>query len=133
MTLPYPSKPGEFDDQGRRKDPNMYRTSYHDMCLGMEVCVKSDFPSGYGGHVPTVRHQILFKDSPEARELQARAADVTRDSFGGFEANIKGEPYLTKNAKKKAEGPSAGFFPPTLVRPPWAIDFPDRCKRGQTH
>lgn len=124
MELPDCTSFGEFDERGRLKDPNMYRTSYHDMCLGLEVCVKSDFPSGYGGHVPTLRHQILFKNSPEAKELEARKADVTRDSFGGFDANIKGIPYLTKNAKRKAEGPSAGYFPPILVRPPWAVDVP---------
>ncbi|OEH74055.1 hypothetical protein cyc_06056 [Cyclospora cayetanensis] len=124
MELSVPGGYGMLDKQGRQKDPNMYRTSYNDMCKGLEVCVKSDFPSGYGGHVPTVRHQVLFRDSPEALAIAARAKDPTRDSFGDFAANINGIPYLTKNAKKKTEGPSAGYFPPTLVQPPWAIDIP---------
>ncbi|KAL8424820.1 hypothetical protein Efla_001625 [Eimeria flavescens] len=112
MESPHP--PPEVDSQGRLKDPNLYRTSYLDMCLGREVCVKSDFPSGYGGHVPRVRHQLLFNDCAEVSLLRARRSDPERDSFGSFDANINGTPYLTIHAKPKAEGPQAGFFPPSL-------------------
>ncbi|KAL8432830.1 hypothetical protein ACSSS7_004330 [Eimeria intestinalis] len=129
MASPQPQRFQEVDKRGRFKDPNMYRTSYHDMCLGLEVCVKSDYPSGYGGHIPTLHHQLLFSNCPEAQQLRARASDPNRDSFGTFEANLTGVPYLTKHAKVKAEGPRAGFFPRTLVLPPWAIDYPQNKQK----
>ncbi|EER13809.1 hypothetical protein Pmar_PMAR000972 [Perkinsus marinus ATCC 50983] len=49
---------------------NMYRTNYHDMVNLREVAVRSDFPSGYAGHVPVVKHDILFKNTKLWQDFQ---------------------------------------------------------------
>ncbi|KAF4677833.1 hypothetical protein FOL47_009744 [Perkinsus chesapeaki] len=49
---------------------NMYRTNYHDMVNLREVAVRSDFPSGYAGHVPTLKHDILFKNTKLWQDFQ---------------------------------------------------------------
>ncbi|CDJ45041.1 hypothetical protein ETH_00007000, partial [Eimeria tenella] len=116
------------------QDPNMYRTSYNDMCQGREVSVQSDFPSGYGGHVPVVGHQLLFKNCKEVLEIKKREKDPSRDSFGGFEANKMGYPYLTKGAKGPPGAPQGRTLlehyrglPGPRRGPPGAPEGPRRC------
>ncbi|KAF4727235.1 hypothetical protein FOZ63_019014, partial [Perkinsus olseni] len=42
----------------------------HDMVNLREVAVRSDFPSGYAGHVPTLKHDLLFKNTKLWQDFQ---------------------------------------------------------------
>eukprot|EP00397_Hematodinium_sp_SG-2012_P060562 GEMP01079045.1.p1 GENE.GEMP01079045.1~~GEMP01079045.1.p1 ORF type:complete len:172 (+),score=36.04 GEMP01079045.1:88-603(+) len=106
----------KWHESFRDASKNMYRTSYTDMIHGREVSVTSDFPSGYGGHIPAIRHDILFRNTGFDRTRRIRQCDFSRDSFPDFSTQIAG---------RAAEAP-----PPVdrqLQRPtPWAITAPIR-------
>merc|ERR1740121_2065344 len=78
---------------------NMYRTSYQDMSHGQEVAVKSDFPSGYGGHVPSFRHDVLFRNNAFDRDCEQRRHDPRREAFPSFQDQISGIPTFTNRPR----------------------------------
>ncbi|PHJ20230.1 hypothetical protein CSUI_005938 [Cystoisospora suis] len=117
---------GMLDCQLRVRDMNAYRTSYGDMTRGLETHVKSNMPAGYGGHVPTTRHDVLHRNTQFDERLTQLETDPNRDTFGGFTANLTGVPYLTRNPRVPGTNPTAGCFPEGLVVPPWAILQPQR-------
>lgn len=102
---------------------NMYRTSYTDMIHGREISVASDYPSGYGGHVPSLRHDVLFRNSGFDRQRALMHYDVARDTLPSFKSQIDGVPASAKprGAKKV---PTTGTLPKSNVRPPWAVAMP---------
>lgn len=104
---------------------NMYRTSYSDMTYGREVSVKSDFPSGYGGHVPSVRHDVLFRNTAFDREMSLRKGNRNRDTHSSFEEQIAGVPCTTRFPLGAKRSPTYGTIPhdgtTTMPKAPWAI------------
>ena len=61
--------------------------------------MKSNYPSGYGGHIPLQGHRVMFLSSQEAVEIFQREKNKERDAFGGFDNIIKGIPSYTLNAR----------------------------------
>mmetsp|Transcript_88729 Transcript_88729/g.287295 ORF Transcript_88729/g.287295 Transcript_88729/m.287295 type:complete len:226 (-) Transcript_88729:91-768(-) len=102
---------------------NMYRTSYADMSHGREVAVRSDFPSGYGGHVPSLRHDILFRNTAFDRETSMRRNDPCRDTHPSFSEQVAGVPCATANPRGARKVPTYGTVPhdgtTTMPKPPW--------------
>lgn len=104
---------------------NMYRTSYQDMSYGREVSVKSDLPSGYGGHVPSLRHDVLFRNTAFDRETTGRRFNPNRDAFPEFQDQISGIPTYTSQPHGAKKVPTYGTIPhngtTTMLKPPWGI------------
>lgn len=100
---------------------NMYRTSYQDMVHGREVAVKNDFPDGYGGHVPSLRHDVLFRNTKFDRMHDSLRGNVARDIFPSFQEQNEGIPSSTRFPRGKKKPPTAGTVPHVLVKPPWAL------------
>ncbi|EPR62091.1 hypothetical protein TGPRC2_224845 [Toxoplasma gondii TgCatPRC2] len=92
-------KAGMLDSQLRVRDLNAYRTSTADMTQGLETHVKSCMPSGYGGHVPTMRHDVLHRNTQFDDRLYKLTHDPNRDTFGDFEDNLQGRSCLTRNPR----------------------------------
>eukprot|EP00434_Breviolum_minutum_P034718 symbB.v1.2.030732.t1/scaffold3495.1/size92607/2 len=123
-----PNDPGKEDDDWHEtyRDfvKNMYRTSYNDMARNREVHVKSDMPSGFGGHVPSVRHDVLFRNTAFDRAQEALRNDPNRDARPSFQDHIAGIPTtpLPRGARKP---PSFGVVPhdgtTTMLKPPWGV------------
>jgi len=120
-----PANQSEWHEVHRDMMKNMYRTSYSDMSHGREVSVKSDFPSGYGGHVPSVRHDITFRNTAFDREQGQRRYHPTRDTHPSFEEQIAGVPGHTSNPRGARRQPTYGTIPHngTTGMPnfPWAV------------
>jgi len=122
---------GDPEDQAswhasfRDASNNMYRTSYTDMSHGREVCVRSDYPSGYGGHVPSVRHDVLFRNTGFDMETAGRRTDQKRDAFPGFRDQILGIPTTTSCPRGAKKTPTHGIIPhngtTTMLKPPWGV------------
>lgn len=114
----------EWHEAYRDMMQDMYRTSYVDMVSGREVAVKSDFPSGYGGHVPSLRHDALFRETKFDRTLDALRADPGRDTLPGFKELKDGVPAYTARPRG-ARKPETAFTHPgppgTLITAPWAV------------
>lgn len=95
------------------------------MSHGREVHVKSDFPSGYGGHVPAIRHDILFKNTSHDRKATLMRTDPSRDAFPSFVEQINGIPSSTKFPQGAKKNPTYGVVPhdgtTTMLRPPWGV------------
>lgn len=100
---------------------NMYRTSYQDMIHGREVSVKNDFPAGYRGHVPSLRHDVLFRNTGFDRMREVLSTDPGRDVFPSFTEQNTGVPTYTKTPRGIVQAPTAGCGPDVLVKPPWAL------------
>merc|ERR1719436_1963957 len=92
-----PKTQHQWHETFRDSAKNMFRTSYADMSFGREVAVKSDLPSGYGGHVPSIRHDILFRNTAFDRTTSIRRVDPCRDAFPSFEDHIAGIPTAILN------------------------------------
>lgn len=105
---------------------NMYRTSYLDMVHGREVSVKNDMPAGYGGHVPNLRHDVLFRNTAFDRKLENLKSDIARDTLPSFESQNQGIPCYTAFPRGKMLPPTAGTVPNITVKPPWALTLPLR-------
>merc|ERR1719335_397326 len=100
---------------------NTYRTTYNDMVHGREVSVRSDFPSGYGGHVPSLRHDVLFRNTAFDRMRATMQANVSRDVFSSFNGQIEGIPTHTKQPRGSKRVPTAHTIPNSTCKPPWAM------------
>eukprot|EP00929_Paragymnodinium_shiwhaense_P018293 TRINITY_DN1285_c0_g1_i1.p2 TRINITY_DN1285_c0_g1~~TRINITY_DN1285_c0_g1_i1.p2 ORF type:complete len:120 (+),score=23.17 TRINITY_DN1285_c0_g1_i1:78-437(+) len=91
-----PALQWKWHEAYRDMSKNMYRTSYTDMTHFREVNVKSNYPAGYGGHIPLVRHDILHRNTEFDRKLACMRADPSRDAKPSFEDQICGVPTITK-------------------------------------
>jgi len=120
-----PEDQWEWHETFRDSSKNMYRTSYTDMSHGREVCVRSDLPSGYGGHVPSVRHDVLFRNTAFDRETVMRRTDANRDAFPSFQDQTSGIPTYTRFPQGAKRTPTYGITPhngtTTMLKPPWGI------------
>merc|ERR1712232_38369 len=102
---------------------NMYRTSYQDMIHGKEIAVKSDMPSGYGGHIPSLRHDVLFKNTEFDRMRGDLKKDFGRDTMPSFCEQNSGLPCMTPNPRGRPQPPTHKTIPTysNYVKPPWAL------------
>mmetsp|Transcript_37752 Transcript_37752/g.74928 ORF Transcript_37752/g.74928 Transcript_37752/m.74928 type:complete len:308 (+) Transcript_37752:68-991(+) len=120
-----PANQCDWHEAHRDMMKNMYRTSYSDMTQRREVHVRSDFPSGYGGHVPSVRHDVTFRNTAFDREQGQRRYHPTRDTHPSFEEQIAGIPCHTSNPRGARNRPTYGTIPHdgTTAMPkfPWAV------------
>eukprot|EP00933_Yihiella_yeosuensis_P061911 TRINITY_DN64780_c0_g1_i1.p1 TRINITY_DN64780_c0_g1~~TRINITY_DN64780_c0_g1_i1.p1 ORF type:complete len:223 (-),score=34.42 TRINITY_DN64780_c0_g1_i1:170-838(-) len=120
-----PAKQFEWHENYRDMMKNMYRTTYTDMAHGRETYCKSDFPSGYGGHIPCIRHDVLFKNTSFERNRVLNRSDPSRDAFPSFVDQISGLPTVTKHPCGAKKNPTKGVVPhdgtTTMLRPPWGI------------
>jgi hypothetical protein len=107
---------------------NQYRTSYQDMIHFREVNVKSDYPSGYGGHIPSIRHDILYKNTAFDRQVALRRNDPSRDAHPSFKDQISGIPTFCAKPQGAKKNPSYGVVPhdgtTTNLISPWAVVRP---------
>jgi len=94
------------------------------MLDSQEIAVKASFPSGYGGHVPNVRHDVFFENTGLFSKLEADGVNNQRDCFPAFKQQKSGAPTY-KNAVDDVV-PSFGSLPDVSVQPPWAITPPIR-------
>jgi len=124
------SKQWEWHEAYRDMTKNMYRTSYMDMSHGKEVHVKSDYPSGYGGHVPSIRHDVLFRNTSFDRQAAVRRSDPSRDAHPSFIDHISGIPTVTRFPQGAKKTPSFGVVPhdgtTSMLKPPWGIQTSKR-------
>lgn len=103
----------------------MYRTSYTDATHFREVHVKSDFPAGYGGHIPSMRHDVFFRNTEFDRKHAMTRNDPSRDAFPSFIDQIAGVPTYTTFPQGARKNPTYRVVPhdgtTTGGRPPWAM------------
>lgn len=120
-----PARQWEWHESYRDLFKNMYRTNYSDMSHGREVYVKSDFPAGYGGHIPTMRFDVLHHNTSLDRTYALRRTDPSRDAFPSFKASIEGLPGVTAFPAGARKNPTKGVVPhngtTTQLKPPWAV------------
>mmetsp|Transcript_26385 Transcript_26385/g.62910 ORF Transcript_26385/g.62910 Transcript_26385/m.62910 type:complete len:179 (-) Transcript_26385:118-654(-) len=120
-----PEKQFEWHETYRDFAKNMYRTSYSDMSRHREVHVKSDLPSGFGGHVPSVRHDILFRNTQFDKAQETLRNDPNRDARPSFQDHIAGIPTTTEFPRGARRPPSLGVVPhdgtTTMLKPPWGV------------
>jgi hypothetical protein len=120
-----PSTQWEWHEAHRDMAKNMYRTSYTDMVHAKETCMKSDYPSGYGGHVPNVRFDVLHRNTEFDRKMVLRRSDPSRDSHPSFKDHIAGIPTVCSKPQGAKKNPTYGVVPHdgTTNTPiaPWAV------------
>lgn len=120
-----PALQWEWHEAFRDQVKNMYRTSYSDMSHNREVYVKSDFPSGYGGHVPSVRHDVLHRNTAFDRKMALSRTDPSRDALPSFNDQIAGLPTSTKYPCGAKNNPTKGVVrhdgTTTMLKPPWGV------------
>mmetsp|Transcript_44012 Transcript_44012/g.79122 ORF Transcript_44012/g.79122 Transcript_44012/m.79122 type:complete len:219 (-) Transcript_44012:68-724(-) len=120
-----PSKQWEWHESYRDLFKNMYRTSYADMSHGRETYVKSDYPAGYGGHIPSMRFDVLHRNTQFDRNISLSRTDPSRDAFPSFNANLTGIPNYTAHPCGAKKNPTKGVVPhsghTTQLKPPWGV------------
>jgi len=127
MSVPMELHTGDMDTQHewheayRDMMTNMYRTSYQDMVHGREVSVRKDLPAGYGGHIPSLRHDILFRNTAFDHKQATLRSNFGRDVFPSFSEQLSGVPSHTEYPRGKRKPETAGTIPDTRVKPPWAL------------
>jgi len=125
-----PAKQWDWHEAHRDMSRNQYRTSYTDMVHFKEVNVKTDYPSGYGGHIPSIRHDILFRNTAFDRQQALRRNDPSRDSHPSFKDQISGIPTFCSKPQGAKKNPSWGVVPhdgtTTNIIAPWAVLRPVR-------
>lgn len=132
MATPLNSSIGDLSTQWKWHETfrdtakNMYRTSYNDMVHGREVACKSDFPSGYGGHIPTLRHDVLFRNTAFDRKIAMMRMNPSRDGMASYGDQIEGIPTYCTKPRGSKKVPTAGTIPNSTCKPPWALTLPLR-------
>lgn len=123
-----PAKQFDWHEAHRDIAKNQYRTSYSDMIHGREVACKSDYPSGYAGHIPNIRHDILFRNTNFDRVQALKRADPSRDAHPSFQDQIMGIPTWCAKPQGAKKNPTYGAIPHKAstgtVRPPWGVVKP---------
>uniref|UniRef100_A0A7S1AMJ8 Uncharacterized protein n=1 Tax=Noctiluca scintillans TaxID=2966 RepID=A0A7S1AMJ8_NOCSC len=112
-----------WHDEHRDHQKNMYRTSYHDMIHCRDVAVKRDMPSGYGGHIPSLRHDVLFRNT-RFDDMRADLEHPHRDTHPSFWEQKAGIPSHTDNPRGARRPPTTGTVPNARVAPRWGLTFP---------
>jgi len=119
------SKQSQWHEAHRDMAKNMYRTSYSDMSNMREVHVRSEYPAGYGGHIPSLRHDVLFRNTSFSKNLHLRRTDPCRDSHPSFEDQISGLPTITAFPNGAKKNPTLGVVrhdgTTTMPKAPWGI------------
>jgi len=125
-----PASQWDWHEAHRDMAKNQYRTSYTDMVHFKEVNVKSDYPSGYGGHIPCIRHDILFRNTAFDRQQALRRNDPGRDAHPSFKDHIAGIPTWCAKPQGAKKNPTHGVVPhdgtTTNIISPWAVMKPIR-------
>jgi hypothetical protein len=107
---------------------NQYRTSYTDMVHFKEVNVKSDYPSGYGGHIPCIKHDILHRNTAFDRNQVLKRSDPSRDAHPSFRDQLAGIPTFCAKPQGARKNPTYGVVPhdgtTTNLISPWAVVKP---------
>jgi len=120
-----PAKQWDWHEVHRDMAKNMYRTSYTDMIHFKEVNVKSDYPSGYGGHIPSIRHDILHRNTAYDRQIALRRNDPSRDAHPSFQDQISGIPTWCKKPQGAKKNPTYGVVPhngtTSQLIAPWGV------------
>jgi hypothetical protein len=127
---PDPANQWEWHEAYRDMAKNQYRTSYTDMSHFKEINVRTDYPSGYGGHIPSIRHDILYRNTAFDRQQALRRNDPSRDSHPSFKDQIAGIPTWCAKPQGARKNPTLGVFPhdgtTTNLISPWAVVRPVR-------
>eukprot|EP00930_Biecheleria_cincta_P046552 TRINITY_DN32107_c0_g1_i1.p1 TRINITY_DN32107_c0_g1~~TRINITY_DN32107_c0_g1_i1.p1 ORF type:complete len:260 (-),score=24.13 TRINITY_DN32107_c0_g1_i1:128-802(-) len=125
LTAGEPENQMEWHESYRDFQKNMYRTTYSDMSHSREVHVRSDYPSGFGGHVPSLRHDVLFRNTQFDRMQRDRQNDPNRDAMPDFKDHIAGIPTTTMRPQGAKRPPTVGVVPhdgsTTMMKPPWGV------------
>jgi len=100
---------------------NCYRTSYHDMIDGRDMAVKSDLPSGYGGHVAKLSHDVLFDNTCFQTEQTTLHEDPNRERLPDFEYQRLGLPVSTDKPKGAKHFKTYKTINVSGCVPPWAV------------
>jgi len=119
-----PALQWQWHEAYRDMQKNMYRTSYTDATHFRETYVKSDFPAGYGGHIPSIRHDVLHRNTEFDRKAACMRQDPSRDSHISFIDQIAGVPTVTKfpcGAKKNPTKNVSQHDGTTRPLAPWGI------------
>lgn len=120
-----PARQWEWHESFRDLAKNQFRTSYNDMTHFREVHVRNEYPAGYGGHVPSLRHDVLFRNTAFDRNLHLRRADPSRDAHPSFEMQIAGLPTSTAFPQGAKKNPNLGVVPhdgtTTMPKTPWGL------------
>jgi len=119
-----PALQWKWHEAYRDMNKNMYRTSYTDATHFRETYVRSDFPAGYGGHIPSIRHDILHRNTEFDRKQACMRQDPSRDSMVSFNDQISGVPTVTKypcGAKKNPTKNVSLHDGTTRPLAPWGI------------
>ena len=120
-----PAKQWEWHEAHRDAMKNMYRTSYSDMSHNREAHVRSDFPSGYGGHVRSLRFDVLHRNTAFDRNVALQRGDPSRDAFPSYEMQIAGMPSVTQFPCGARKNPTKGVVPhsgsTTNPKPPYGL------------
>lgn len=119
------SKQWEWHEAFRDSVKNMYRTTTMDTQACREVAVHADLPSGFGGHVRSRGHDILFHNTGEYTTLQREAVDPNRDTYPCFKQQKYGSATFTKYTANEGT-PEYGSLPDVVCQPPWGIMLPIR-------
>ena len=93
----------EWHKSFRDEVKNMYRTNYHDFMNRDPVALQSDFPSGYGGNKPAIRHQVLHRNT-DFEQTYGHTRDASKASndrfhFPDFTSTKQGVPIFTQNPR----------------------------------
>lgn len=101
-----PSRQWQWHEAHRDAYRNQYRTTYTDMSHGRETSVKSEYPSGYGGHIPTLRFDVLFRNTAFDRNIVLKRNDPSRDAHPSFKDQLSGIPTFCSKPQGAKKNPS---------------------------
>lgn len=124
-----PSKQWDWHEAFRDASKNQYRTTYSDMIHGRETSLKSDYPSGYGGHIPNVRFDVLHRNTAFDRKWALTRKDPSRDAHPSFKDQLAGIPTYCNKPQGSKKTPSykvVNHDGTTNCRAPWAVMRPVR-------
>lgn len=125
-----PATQWQWHESYRDLAKNMYRTSYADASHGREVATKSEYPSGYGGHVASVRHDVLHRNTGFDRTYHLRRTDPARDAHPSFKDQLDGIPTVCKFPRGARKNPTHKATPGDGstggAMPPWGVTLAAR-------
>eukprot|EP00392_Amoebophrya_sp_AT5.2_P004865 g4874.t1 len=114
----------EWHQEFRDAAKNMYRTTAFDTMHNREVSVKTGLPSGYGGHDPVLKHDVLHRNTKTYEGLKHAGLSPSRDTFPSFAQQKDGQATMAQLTQSAT--PTFGALPDVRVQPPWAITPPVR-------
>lgn len=124
-----PANQWEWHESYRDVHRNQYRTTYSDMIHGRETYCKSDYPSGYGGHIPNVRFEEFFRNTAFHRKQTVSRMDPSRDAHPSFKDQLEGIPTYCNKPQGSRKAPSykvVNHDGTTRCRAPWGVVTPVR-------